>query len=402
MARKFMLPDLGSGLKEAEVLNWHVKEGEEVTTEQLLCDVETEKAVIDVPVPYDGVVLSLAVAEGEMVAVGGLLAVISKIGEAPEDTTEEKTLPEEYTAVAAETLPETSQDKTPSVADPVKPVGDRLRAMPGTRKLARQRGVDLGSVSGSGKAGRITRNDIERHDGVETGVPVDRGTTKVEKLSMLRQSIARNMAKAWQEIPHCFTSLEVDATWFLESRRVLGEVYGKKLPMEALLIKAVIPALIEFPHFNATFKDGEMHFHHHYDIGMAVDTPGGLIVPVVRNADQPSVDELGGMITDLVQRTVDRRADPSELSGQTFTINNIGAAGNVMGTSIIPQGTTAILSAGRAQQKPVVRDGKIVIAPIMELALAFDHRALDGGHVQRFMKMVGENIEQPVRYLTKE
>jgi len=411
MAREFLLPDLGSGLQEAEIVSWHVSEGEEVSTEGILCEVETEKAVIEVPVPFDGVVLSLAVPEGEVVAVGDVLAVIGEAGEAANAPAEPK--PEtasqgrEDTAAEAEEprpaeLPSVVEPVSEPASEPAMALSDRPRAMPGIRKLAREQNIDLESVSGSGKAGRITRADVERTAGAPTETISRRDSTRVEKLSVLRQSIARNMAKAWREIPHCFTRLEVDATWLLESRRVLGEGYGEKVSLEAMLIKAVIPALKEFPRFNATFTEKELFLHQHYHIGIAVDTPDGLIVPVVKDADQATLKELSGRVTDLVQRTVTRRADPSELSGNTFTINNVGALGNVMGTSIIPPGTTAILSAGRAQQKPVVKDGKIVIAPVMELALAFDHRALDGGDVQRFMKRVGANIEQPIRYLARD
>lgn len=399
MAKEFLLPDLGSGLQEAEVLSWNVSEGDEVSTEGILCEVETEKAVIEVPVPYDGVVLSLAVAEGETVAVGDILAVIGEAGEAanapPE--TELRPTPEASQHPADHVVIETAETRVPKLHEPGGFTGTRPRAMPGIRKLARERNVNLESVNGSGKAGRITRDDVEKVAQVDTA-PVEYGdSTRVEKLSVLRQSIARNMAQAWREIPHCFTRLEVDASWLLESRRVLGEGWGEKVALEAMLIKAVIPALKAFPRFNATFTDKELLLHHHYHIGVAVDTPDGLIVPVVKDADQTTLRELSPQVTGLVQRTMERRADPSELVGGTFTINNIGALGNVMGTSIIPPGTTAILSAGRAVQKPVVKDGKIVMAPVMEVALAFDHRALDGGDVQRFMKMVGANIEQPVR-----
>jgi len=222
---------------------------------------------------------------------------------------------------------------------------------------------------------------------------------RTEKFTQLRKSIAEHMAKSWREIPHSFTRLEVDATRFLETRGTLSQQFDIKVPIEALLIKAVIPVLQEYPHFNSTLVGDELTLHDRYDISVAADTKDGLIVPVVHKADQLPLSKLSEALTDLIARTVERRAAPDELTGATFTVNNIGALGHVMGTSIIPYGTAAILSAGRAIEKPVVRNGKIAIAPMMEVTLSFDHRIIDGGSVQRFMKRVAENLEQPVRFL---
>jgi pyruvate dehydrogenase E2 component (dihydrolipoamide acetyltransferase) len=396
MAREFRLPDLGSGLKEGRILRWCVAVGDQVATDGVLCELETEKAVIEVPIPFDGVVLELGADEDATVEVGSVLVVIGAAGETtgPSEAQQPQVVPE-----APAEKPKPTATEAPQ---PVAPEGGRVRAMPSIRRLARQHGIDLSRVRGTGKRGHITRADVESALSGSAATrpvptaPVAGHSEQRQRMSMLRTTIADRMTRSWQEIPHVFTRVEVDASRFLDTRRALGDKLGRKVPVEALLIKAVVPALKEFPQFNASIEGDEIVLHGRYDVGVAVDTDDGLIVPVVRGADLMSVEELVDRLTDLVARTMSRKASPEELSGGTFTVNNIGAGGHLMGTSIIPYGTTAILSVGRAEKKPVVRDDEIVIRPMMEVSLCFDHRAVDGGHAQRFMQRVRENLEQPV------
>lgn len=403
MAREFRLPDLGSGLKEGRVLRWCVAVGDEVTTDGILCELETEKAVIEVPIPFDGTVLSLAVEEEGTVAVGDVLCVIGGADEPAAAPTPAATLevPAVESAAAASGAPQSS---VPVTAPAAPMPGDHVRAMPSIRRLAREHGIDLSTVVGTGTRGRITRGDVEAAiAGAPTSAPLSPPPAvreeRREKLSMLRKSIGEHMTRSWQEIPHVFTRMEVDASRLLEARTVLTEQLERKVPLEALLIKASIPVLQEFPEFNAAVEGDEIVFYGRYDVGVAVDTFDGLIVPVIRSADSLSFAELVDGLLSLYERTMNRRAAPDELTGNTFTVNNIGAGGHLMGTSIIPHGTTAILSVGRAQDKPVVRDDDIVIRPVMEVSLSFDHRAIDGGSSQRFMQRIRENLEQPIRFL---
>jgi pyruvate dehydrogenase E2 component (dihydrolipoamide acetyltransferase) len=216
---------------------------------------------------------------------------------------------------------------------------------------------------------------------------------------MIRRTISDRLSQSWREIPHVFTRIEIDATRLLVVRKALVEELKCKVPLEAIVIKACLPALREFPHFNATIVDGGIELHRHYNIGLAADTESGLVVPVLKSADKLSLRETVNSLLELLPRAVARKATPEELSGATFTVNNIGALGSLMGTSIIPYGTTAILSVGRAVEKAVVRDGAVAIAPVLEVSLAFDHRAIDGGLAQRFMARIRENLEEPVKAL---
>jgi pyruvate dehydrogenase E2 component (dihydrolipoamide acetyltransferase) len=400
MAKEFKLPDLGSGLKECEILRWCVAIGDEVTTDDILCEVETEKAVIEIPVPFTGRVHSLAAAAGESVLVGETLAVIG--GE-------------------AEAQPVTGA--TSVVADKIAPPGKRpasepaetpraqhlLHAMPAVRRLAREHNIDLEQVPGTGRNGRVTKKDVlawmkqAARDHKPSLEPEVLGEAPPPgervKLSKLRKTIAGRMSDSWREIPHVFTRIEVDATEFLRSRKSLSEVYGIKVPIEALLIKAVLPALRRHPEFNATLDGDELLLHSRYDIALAVNTDDGLVLPTIRAADRHSLAQLAEKLSELLPRAAERRASADELSGGTFTVNNIGALGNLIGTSIIPHGTTAILSVGRASEKPVVRDGQVQVSPVMEVTLSFDHRVIDGSMAQRFMEKVQRNLEDAVRLL---
>ncbi len=406
MPREFRLPDLGSGLQEGQIVSWLVEVGQEVTTADNLCEVETEKAVIEIPVPFSGTVLELAVAAGEMLDVGAVMAVFSDAaGAAAAAPTpapvknpapvKEKGTPEPAAEVSAPTAPATTEST------------GRVKAMPSVRRIAREHGIELQAVAGTGRDGRITRKDVLAMldstptiaaPAVEQAV-VATGDSEFEKFSMIRRTISNRLSQSWQEIPHVFSRMEIDATRLLVVRKALIEELDCKVPIEAILVKACLPVLKEFPHFNATIVDGGINLHKNYNIGVAVDTASGLVVPVLKDAQNLSLRETVNSLLELLPRAVDRKASPEELSGGTFTVNNIGALGHLMGTSIIPHGTTAILSVGRAIEKAIVRDGQIEIAPILEVSLSFDHRAIDGGLAQRFMARIRENLEEPVKAL---
>jgi pyruvate dehydrogenase E2 component (dihydrolipoamide acetyltransferase) len=218
-------------------------------------------------------------------------------------------------------------------------------------------------------------------------------------MSRLRRTIAANMSKSWAEIPHVTTFEDVDATRLLETRGALAQRYDRKIPLEALVIRAVLPALDAFPEFNATLDGEELVMHASRDIGVAVDTPDGLLVAVIRDADSKGVLQLADEIVSLGEGARGRSLSVDQLTGQTFTVSNIGAVGGGHGTPIVPYGTTAILSVGRAVDKPVAYDGDLGIAPIMPLSLSYDHRVVDGAQGRRFIALLIENLEEPALFL---
>ena len=405
MNREFLLPDLGSGLKEGEIVQWRVAVGDVVTTEDLLVDIETEKAVIEVPVPYDGTVIALAAEAGETVKVGSMLAVFDTGQARPEPVQDNQAAlqkPASVQAPVAKIVPV-------STAVASAPGNERIKAMPSVRRISSEFGVDLAMVMGSGRDGRVTKGDVlafikNRTAGAEqlrvdpsnyTGSPPDERVP----LSRLARTIADRMSQSWREIPHVFTRMEAQADGFLEVRKTLSDLYGLKVGVEALLIRAVLPALKTYPEFNATLEGNELVLHRQYNICVAVNSDQGLVLPSVHGADGYGVRELATHLSELLPKAIQRKATPDELSGGTFTINNIGALGNIMGTSIIPMGTTAILSAGRAVDKAVVRNGKVKVKPMMEITMSFDHRVIDGGMAQKFLGLVCLNIEEAARML---
>jgi pyruvate dehydrogenase E2 component (dihydrolipoamide acetyltransferase) len=382
MAFEFRLPDIGEGLTEAEVVEWLVEEGRDVALDQPLVQVETDKAVTDIPSPRAGVLLRQGAPAGAVVRVGEILAVIGEAGEGELEGADASpivgTLPG---PIRRRTQNETRNETSPDPSG----AGSRAEALPLVRRLAKELGVDLSTVNGTGPGGRITKEDVEA--AATAGRPGSPDEQRI-RLSKLRRTIAANMARSWREIPHVTAFGQADASALLALRKDLD------LPLEALFIAAILPALKAHPEFNASLDGEDLVIKKRYDIGVAVDTTDGLVVVVVRNADALAPAALGRQIGRLAEAARGRTAKPDELAGQTFTISNIGAVGGGYGTPIIPFGTTAILSVGRADHQPVVRDGRIVVAPVLPLSLSYDHRVIDGALGRRFLNAVVERLER--------
>ena len=401
MAKEFRLPDIGEGLTEAEIVRWHIPVGGEVAIDQTVVEVETDKAVVEIPSPFGGVVLAHGGAEGEIVAVGNILLVVGEPGEQWPSPAGGEAAP------IVGTISSEAVDLTVPTTQPSSTSGGRPLALPVVRKLARDLGVDLEAVAGSGPGRRITRDDVMAAAGtpeVAAQEPVPTPAKSVpdagrKPMSKLRRTIAANMSKSWAEIPHVTTFDHVDAGRLLEVRTALSRRHGS-VSIDAMIAAAVVPALAEFPSFNAALDGDDLVIHDSVDLGVAVDTPDGLLVAVLRDAGSKSVLEMSAEIRRLAEGAKERKLAPTELTGQTFTISNIGAVGGGLGTPIVPYGTVGILSVGRAVDTPVARNGAIEIAPMMPLSLSYDHRVIDGGEGRRFMALVLENLAEPALFLT--
>ncbi len=380
MAYQLDLPDIGEGLTEAEVVRWLVAEGGVVGVNEPLVEVETDKAVVEIPSPQAGVLLHQGGPEGAVIRVGDLLAVIGAAGEQWESGTVD----------AAEAVP-----AAPSLSSTGKSLVTNLRAMPIVRKLARDLGIDIAGVTGTGAGGKITRLDVQR--AAEVVVPAVARTPVApaapsaeyegETLSALRRTIARNLSQSWSEIPHVTVWRAADASRVLEARGESGA------SLEAVLVKAVLPVLAEFPDFNANFDGKTLRRSDGAHVGLAVNTEAGLMVPVVRNAETMNLLALGAEIKRLSTGAMERTLGLGELIGGTFTVSNVGAVGGGFGTPIIPYGTTAIVSIGRAEDDVVVRNKAIAIAPVFPVSLSFDHRVIDGAAASRFLRLYVDQIE---------
>lgn len=410
MSREFRLPDIGSGLQEAEIIEWHVAVGDTVDADQVLCEVETEKSVVEIPVPFGGTVLSLAGPVGSSVNVGEMLVVIGEVGEAAVGgaAAEPPAAPEESAPVASEAEPAAAPAQVQPAAATMSVRMERPIAMPLVRRLAKTNDIDLATLSGTGVGGRITRKDIEGAIAAAAASPSispasvaaspARSADRVP-LSKLRKAIGNHMTAQWQSVPHISAHVEADASRFISGRTMLSERLGIKLPVDALLVAAVIPALRQFPVANAAIVDDDLIVKHYFDIGVAVGSDEGLLVPIVRDADEMNIAELASAVMDLTARAKDRKVLPDEMGNQTFTISNLGVLRGRHTTQVIPAGTTGIVSFGRAIEEPVVRDGEIVAAPVMAISGTFDHRAMDGVEVMGVLNAIVEVIEEPALML---
>ena len=435
MAFEFRLPDIGEGLVEAEIVEWRVAVGDVVERDQVVVDVETDKAVVEVPIPVAGTVLALGGAPGDVLEVDEILVVVGDPDETwppAADSDHERPASADPVDAASEDVPDVapivgtldsevthlSRD-TPAAADSEA----APRALPVVRKLARDLGVDLREVTGTGPDGRITREDVTtaaepprqprvpevagapHQPTVPEELPAEAALEGSEepssgrRMSATRRAIADHMSRSWTEIPHVTSFDEVDATRLLEVKRALERRTGQPMSIDALLVKAVVPALESHPDFNARLEDDTLFDPVSIDVGVAVDTPDGLLVVVVRDVASVSLSEVNREITRLATAARERKAAPSDLAGQTFTVSNIGAVGGGYGTPIVPRGTVGILSAGRAKERPVARDGKVTVAPVMPLSLSYDHRVIDGAAGRRFLADVVENLTEPALFL---
>lgn len=381
MAHEFHLPDVGEGLTEAIIVAWHADVGDSVAMDGPLVEVETDKAVIDIPAPVAGVLLHRGAAEGDTLPVEALLAVIGEPGE-------------------SWSQPGTSQgggDAAPIVGrldeaiETIPAVGGMggassgSRMLPLVRRLAAELGVDTDQLTGSGPRGVVTEDDVR-----SAAVSVAAGPVRRVRMSPTRRTIANRLASSWREIPHVTTYGEADAREVLAERAAHG-----KPPLEAVLIRRLLPLLVDFPDFNASIEGDDIIHKLFYDIGFAVDTSDGLMVAVLEDAPALGTAALGAEILRLATAARDRTATPDELRGQTFTLSNIGAVGGRYGTPIVPLGTTAILSVGRADPRPVVRNDEIVIGRELPLSLSYDHRAIDGSTGRGFMAALIAALEAP-------
>ena len=383
MSHEFRLPDIGEGLTEAEIVTWHVEVGDEVAVDQLIVEVETAKTVVEIPSPHAGTIVSLGGDPGAVIEVGAVLFVVSSQDDVPLTAAPEP---------AADRAPEPSPTSMPPPTErpvhaeaPVRaPSSQGPRAMPVVRKLAADRGIDLAEVTGTGPGGSITRSDVE--DFTATDAPQG----EMVRLTPTRRAIAEHMAEAWRTIPHVTVQAELRAESLLAARATDGE----RLSLESIVAERALPLLKEFPDFNATFMNDAVFHRTEYHLGFAVDTEAGLIVVVIHDADQMTTVEIHNEFARLAAAAKDRSLTMDEVTGQTFTISNIGALGGGHGTPIIPVGTTAIMSIGRATSQPIVMDGSLAVGLVAPMDLSYDHRVIDGGLGQRFLGALTGALER--------
>jgi pyruvate dehydrogenase E2 component (dihydrolipoamide acetyltransferase) len=439
VAYVFRLPDIGEGIHEGEILKWFVAEGDKVEEDDVLFEVQNDKAVVEIPSPVAGTVEKLLVSEGTVAVVGDALIQIDapgyehlheeKVGEEAQVETEAQVqaTAEKGQPIEKEEAPKeesSTEVKTGTIVQETDVDLDRrIIAMPSVRKFARENDVDIRQVAGSGKNGRILKGDIEAFvNGEQTPTSAPVAEDKVEqtaatagdkqvslegdfpetreKMSSMRKIIAKAMVNSKHTAPHVTLLDEVDVTALVAHRKKFKDIALEKdirLTYLPYVVKALVSTLREFPEFNTSYdeKTEEIIQKHYYNIGIAADTERGLVVPVIKHADRKSVFAISDEINKLAVKARDGKLSMAEMSGASCSISNIGSAGGQWFTPIINHPEVAILGIGRIAEKPVVKDGEIVAVPMLALSLVFDHRMMDGATAQHALNHLKRLLADP-------
>lgn len=432
-AQDVKLPELGEGVTEGELVKWLVKPGDSVKADQPIAEVLTDKATVEVPSPVAGVVKDLKFKSGDVVKVGSVMITLEGNGAAPAAQAPagaQREVPASahanfaaHTPVQAASAAVASTPAAPGAIFP--PVADsKVLATPATRRLAREMGVDINGLNGTGLAGRVTREDVlsakggaapaaakaPAAPGVSIPKPSYQGPAGAPEervpLVGIRKKIAENMQRSKHVIPH-FTIMDeakVDALVAMrESLKDHAEKHGTKITYLPIVMKALIATIREFPMFNASIDDaaGEVVYKKYFNIGFAADTPNGLVVPVIKNADQKNILEISKEILDLSKRARDGKLKPDEMKGATITITNIGSIGGTYATPVINHPEVAILGMYKIDEKPVIKDGQLKAIKVMNYTMTADHRLIDGAVAARFLAAFIARIENPGKLLVE-
>ena len=449
MATKVVMAQLSPTMEEGRVVDWKVSEGDEVAQGDVVAEIETDKANMDVEAMGAGVLRKIVVGEGETVPVGALIGVIGEAEEdiselleeageggeaeatAAEEETEEAAAGEEADAEPAEQeepaageAPQATEEEEPADAgeagaEPVEARAEegRVRASPVARRMAEEAGLDLGRIEGSGPSGRIVKRDVEeaRERGEAPGAPAGRGAPAGEdrltagrsEASQMRKAIARRLTQSLGPVPHFFLTTEIDMERALDFRAELNEVRGagaedgpRKIGVTDLLLKAAAEALVRHPEVNASWDDGEVVRHGSVDLGIAVAVEEGLITPVLRDAERKGLERISDEAGELIRRARDRDLAPEEYQGATFSISNLGMYEIDEFTAVINPPEAAILAVGRTREKPVAVDGEVVVRRRMRVTMSCDHRVVDGAMGADFLETYKEMLERPLHLVT--
>lgn len=410
------LPDIGEGVTEGELVKWLVKVGDTVVEDQPIAEVMTDKATVEVPTPYAGTVKELKSNEGDIIPIESTMLIL--------ETSNGAAIAKPKTEIAAPKTSTPTQAVTQSTVmsastgiDVYPPVAEsRVLATPATRRLARELEMDINIINGTGNAGRVTREDVLKTKSSGLGA-VAAGTPKMEIPKMgfktqvaeleervplrgIRRKIAEQMQMTKQVVPHFTLMDEANITELVKMRaqaKSVGETYGVKVTFLPFIMKALIATMREYPMFNASIDDanGEVVYKKYFNIGFAADTPQGLLVPVVKNAEQKTILEISKEIQELADKARLGKLSLEEMKGATITITNIGSVGGTYATPIINHPEVAILGVYKIMDKPVFKDGKFKAAKVQNYTVTCDHRLIDGAVAAKFMQSFFQKIENP-------
>jgi pyruvate dehydrogenase E2 component (dihydrolipoamide acetyltransferase) len=426
MAEVIRMPRMSDTMEEGNILVWHKKVGDDVKVGDVLAEVETDKATMDLESFYDGNLLYIGVEKGT-IAVNSVLAVIGKKGEdykaaleasgsaAPAGGSEGATAAPASASSGSDGPIAEPQAVTTDSASPVNPQDKFIKASPLAKSIAREEGIDLNKMVGTGDSGRIVKRDVQAAIEHKAAVPAaspkaapsptvinleNNGAAYEDKpLSMMRKTIARRLSESMFTAPHFYVTMAIDMTKAVSARAAMNAIAPSKLSFNDLVVKATALALRKHPMLNSSWIQDAIRENHQIHIGVAVAVPEGLLVPVVKFADIKTLTQINAEVQYLAQRAKERKLQPDEMQGNTFTISNLGMFGVDEFTAIINPPDSCILAVGGITEKPVVKEGKIEIAHIMKVTLSCDHRVVDGASGAQFLQTLKGLLEEPVRML---
>lgn len=421
MAEIIKMPRLSDTMEEGNIIAWHKKEGDKIESGELLAEIETDKATMDFESLWEGYLLHIAVKEGAV----PVESVIAVIGDKDEDwkaalaaeqgasnAQAEQPAPAAQTAEPAATTTAPAAPASVAEAPAATPSEGRIKASPLAKSIAKEAGIDLSAIQGTGDNGRIVKRDVEAYLETKGAEPAAASAPAApafavpgvesfedKPLSQMRKTIARRLSESKFTAPHFYLTMEIDMGNVVEMRPRLNELSPVKISFNDIVVKATAVALRQHPAINASWLNDRIRYNHHVNIGVAVAVDEGLLVPVIRHADMKSLSQINQEVKAFAEKARQRKLQPEEMSGNTFTISNLGMFGIEEFTGIINPPDSCILAVGAIIQKPIVKNGEITIGHMMKVTMSCDHRVVDGATGAEFLQTLKGILEEPMRLL---
>jgi pyruvate dehydrogenase E2 component (dihydrolipoamide acetyltransferase) len=408
MAEVIRMPKMSDTMTEGVIVAWHKKVGDDVKSGDILAEVETDKATMELENYVKGTLLHIGIEAGQSVPVDAIIAVVGAKGEDISGLLTEAAAPKAEAPEAKTEMATSTPATSPIEAPTTQTTSDtRLKASPLAKKIAEEKGVDISKVSGSGDNGRIVKRDIENFSPAASGskpsvsIPAIVGTESFDDVtvSQMRKAIARRLSESKNGAPHFYLTMSINMDKVIEARKVMNDISPVKISVNDIIIKAVAASLRQHPKVNSSWLGDKIRMNHHIHVGVAVAIEDGLIVPVVKFADNKTISHISAEVKELADKAKNKKLQPTEFEGSTFTISNLGMFGIDQFTAIINPPESCILAVGAAQETVVVENGQMKVANIMKVTLSCDHRSVDGAVGSAFLQTLKAMLENPVRLL---
>ena len=405
MAEVVRMPKMSDTMTEGVLAKWHKKVGDKVKSGDLVAEVETDKATMDFESFQEGTILYIGVEEGKAVPVDAIIAVLGKEGEDFKSLLTETPTATAAPAAKAEKPAETiAATPTPPVATAapvaVASTDARIKASPLAKKIAQEKGINLNQIAGSAENGRITKKDVENFKG-GASMPAFVGVEKYTEVpvSQMRKTIAKRLSESLFTAPHFYLKMNIEMSNAIEARKIINDVAPIKISFNDLVLKAVALSLKQHPKVNSSWLGDKIRYNEHVNIGVAVAVEDGLLVPVVRFADGKALSQISSEVKTYAQKAKDKKLQPADWEGSTFTISNLGMFGIDDFTAIINPPDACILAVGGIQEEPIVKNGMVIPGNVMKVTLSCDHRVVDGATGAAFLQTLKQYLEEPMRML---